>query len=201
MKMISNPSTPSSDQRSGAAHILIAAMLFTFLVVAAMTVDTAYMQLIRTELRTATDAAAKAGAEALVRTQDGNAAKAAAVQYANLNKVGGQPFRISQNDVTLGRVTGQNNGSWTFAANSTPAWRGRRHSPLPAECRSPACSGSSACQTECQLMAGRSRPIFANERPVPRVTDLQDALAALSHRSAVRLLLTDAATARTRSST
>ena len=120
MKMISNPSTPSSDQRSGAAHILIAAMLFTFLVVAAMTVDTAYMQLIRTELRTATDAAAKAGAEALVRTQDGNAAKAAAVQYANLNKVGGQPFRISQNDVTLGRVTGQNNGSWTFAANSTP---------------------------------------------------------------------------------
>ena len=120
MKMISNPGIPSTDQRSGAAHILIAAMLFTFLVVAAMTVDTAYMQLIRTELRTATDAAAKAGAEALVSTQDGTAAKAAAVQYASLNRVGGQPFRITQNDVTLGRVTRQNNGSWTFTANSTP---------------------------------------------------------------------------------
>ena len=39
------------------------------------------MQLIRTELRTATDAAAKAGVEALIRTQNATAAKAAAVQY------------------------------------------------------------------------------------------------------------------------
>ncbi len=106
--------------RKGGAHVLIAAMLFTFIVIAAMTVDIAYMQLIRTELRTATDSAAKAGAEALVRTQDVNAAKAAAVQYASLNKVGGQPFLISQNDVTLGRVTAQNNGSWAFTADSTP---------------------------------------------------------------------------------
>ena len=120
MKVISCPRDRSIHQRSGAAHILIAAMLFTFIIMAAMTVDIAYMQLIRTELRTATDAAAKAGAEALVRTQNGNAAKAAAVQYASLNKVGGQPFRITQNDVTLGRVTGQSNGSWTFTANSTP---------------------------------------------------------------------------------
>ena len=95
-------------------------MLFTFLVLTAMTVDIAYMQLVRTELRTATDAAAKAGAEALVRTQDANAAKAAAVQYAGLNKVGGRPFQITQSDVTLGRVTSQNNGSWAFSANSTP---------------------------------------------------------------------------------
>jgi Flp pilus assembly protein TadG len=110
----------TEDQRHGAAHVLIAAMLFTFVLVAAMTVDFAYMQLIRTELRTATDAAAKAGAEALARTQDGNAAKAAAVQYAGLNKVGGRTYAITTNDVTLGRVTGQTNGTWTFTANATP---------------------------------------------------------------------------------
>jgi Flp pilus assembly protein TadG len=95
-------------------------MLLTFIIIAAMTVDFAYMQLIRTELRTAADAAAKAGAEALARTQNGDQARAAAVQYAALNKVGNRPYAISTSDVTLGRVTGQANGSWTFTANATP---------------------------------------------------------------------------------
>ena len=81
MKIIFNQSIRSIDRPSGAAHIVIAAMLFTFIVMAAMTVDVAYMQLIRTELRTATEAAAKAGVEALIRTQNATAAKAAAVQY------------------------------------------------------------------------------------------------------------------------
>jgi Flp pilus assembly protein TadG len=120
MKRLSRFQRRADHQRHGAAHVLIAAMLFTFVMVAAMTVDFAYMQLIRTELRTATDAAAKAGAEALARTQDGNAAKAAAVQYAGLNKVGGRAYAITTNDVTLGRVTGQTNGTWTFTANATP---------------------------------------------------------------------------------
>ncbi len=120
MKIIFNQSIRSIDRPSGAAHILIAAMLFTFIVMAAMTVDVAYMQLIRTELRTATDAAAKAGVEALIRTQNATAAKAAAVQYASLNKVGGQPFIITESDVTLGRVADQSNGSWAFTANLTP---------------------------------------------------------------------------------
>jgi len=120
MKLVSHFRARSGQHRQGAAHVLIAAMLFTFLVVAAMTVDFAYMQLIRTELRTATDAAAKAGAEALARTQDANAARAAAVQYAGLNKVGGRTFAITTNDVTLGRVTGQSGGTWSFTANATP---------------------------------------------------------------------------------
>ncbi len=120
MKSISRLRALSDHQRHGAAHVLIAAMLFTFILVAAMSVDFAYMQLIRTELRTATDAAAKAGAEALARTQDGNSAKAAAVQYAALNKVGGRNFAITTNDVTLGRVSDQSNGSWLFTANATP---------------------------------------------------------------------------------
>lgn len=109
-----------AEERRGAAHVLIAAMLFTFLVAAAWMVDVAYMQLVRTELRTATDAAAKAGAEALARLQNGDAAKNAAVYYASQNKVGGKSFQISPSDVTLGRVTGQNNGTWTFTANATP---------------------------------------------------------------------------------
>jgi Flp pilus assembly protein TadG len=120
MRFLSKRKVRSEHQRRGAAHVLIAAMLLTFIIIAAMTVDFAYMQLIRTELRTAADAAAKAGAEALARTQDGNQARAAAVQYAALNKVGNRPYAIATGDVSLGRVTGQSNGSWTFTANATP---------------------------------------------------------------------------------
>lgn len=120
MRCVSGLRPPSVHQRHGAAHVLIAAMLFTFIVMAAMTVDFAYMQLIRTELRTATDAAAKAGAEALARTQNGPAAKAAAIRYARLNTVGASAFQISESDITLGRVTGQDNGTWTFVGNQTP---------------------------------------------------------------------------------
>ena len=120
MRILNRCRGRSGEQRSGAAHVLIAAMLFAFLVAAAWMVDVAYMQLIRTELRTATDAAAKAGAEALARHQTSDAAKNAAVHYASLNRVGGYPFQISPNDVILGRVTGQNNGTWTFSQGSTP---------------------------------------------------------------------------------
>jgi hypothetical protein len=100
--------------------VLIAAMLFAFLVTSALTIDFAYMQLIRTELRTATDSAAKAGAEALARTQNSTQAVAAARQYASMNKVAGRSFQIANSDVQLGRVTAGTNGAWGFANGATP---------------------------------------------------------------------------------
>jgi Flp pilus assembly protein TadG len=63
MKNFLKPPLLSDTNRRGAAHILIATMLLGFIVTSALTIDFAYMQLIRTELRSATDAAAKAGAE------------------------------------------------------------------------------------------------------------------------------------------
>lgn len=48
------------SSRRGAAHALIASMLVVFGITVAFSIDYAYMQLVRTELRTATDAAAKA---------------------------------------------------------------------------------------------------------------------------------------------
>lgn len=107
-------------RRMGAANILIAMMLFVFLVSAAMTIDFAYMQLIKTELRTATDAAAKAGAEALARTQDPQAAITAAVDYAASNSVAGKPYLINRSDVLLGRVTRQPDGTYAFSEGQTP---------------------------------------------------------------------------------
>jgi Ca-activated chloride channel homolog len=114
--LLGNP----SNSRRGAAFVLIAICLFAFVVFAAMTVDYSYMQLVQSELRVATDAAAKAGAEALARTEDVDAAKAAAIQYAAANQVGGKPFTISTNDVELGRVSPQGSGRWVFNNGGTP---------------------------------------------------------------------------------
>ncbi len=106
--------------RRGSAAMLITVMMFVFVVTAAITVDYAYMQLVRTELRAATDAAAKAGAEALSRTQDECTAKDEAVRYAAANKVGGRALRLSAEDITIGRVRMNGGGKWNFRENEEP---------------------------------------------------------------------------------
>ena len=68
---------------------LIAICLPLFIIAAAFAVDVAYMQLARTELRTATDAAARAGAKTLSMSQNQTTARAAAVAAAAKNKVAG----------------------------------------------------------------------------------------------------------------
>jgi Ca-activated chloride channel homolog len=111
---------PVPPHRRGATCILVAILLLAFVMAAAVTVDFAQMQLVRTELRSASDAAAKAGAEALARTQNPASAKAAAIQYANANRVGGAAFQLRESDVILGRVSGKSNGAWEFSADTTP---------------------------------------------------------------------------------
>ncbi len=100
--------------------MLITVMMFVFIVTAAITVDYAYMQLVRTELRAATDAAAKAGAEALSRTQDTCTAKDEAVRYAACNKVGGRALRLSADDIIVGRVKMNGAGKWQFRETKNP---------------------------------------------------------------------------------
>ncbi|MEZ6123619.1 MAG: VWA domain-containing protein [Planctomycetaceae bacterium] len=109
-----------NSQRRGAAAVLVVAMLFVFLVSAALTVDVAYMQLIRTDLRIATDAAAQAAAETLARTEDASLALAAAKEYAALNQVAGAPLQIADSDVTFGRIVEGTDGKWQFQAGATP---------------------------------------------------------------------------------
>lgn len=106
--------------RRGASAVLIAAMLFVFVVCTALTVDVAYMQLVRTELRVATDAAAKAGAERLSATQTPWKAKRAARYFAAQNDVAGQPFRINNSDIELGRVVRSSTGRYEFEAGARP---------------------------------------------------------------------------------
>ncbi len=131
--------------RRGAAAILILVMLAVFVTLAAITIDYSYMQLVRTELRAATDAAAKAGAEALGRMQDVTSAKQEAIRYAAANKVGGRPFAIAMNDLDIGKVVRNSNGRWNFQLNGTP----------PNAMRVNARTGGNAAQASVPLFFGQ----------------------------------------------
>lgn len=106
--------------RRGASMVLIVFMLFTFVVTAAITIDYAHIQLVQTEMRVATDAAAKAGAEALARNASTTDAINEALRYAELNTVAGEPLLIHSSDVTVGRLAAGPDGRWDFVADLTP---------------------------------------------------------------------------------
>ena len=110
-----------SSDRAGSTTVMVSMMLFVFIITAALTIDVAYMQLIRTELRSSTDAAAKAAAEALSRTESEDDARQAALDYAALNLVAGAPLVLGNEDIQFGRVTPNESGGWDFDAAGTPA--------------------------------------------------------------------------------
>lgn len=109
----------SSRKRRGAMVILMAVVMILLLISAIFSVDTAYMHLVRAELRTATDAAARAGASTLSRTQDAGPARSAAITYAAKNLVAGKSLTIRSNQITLGtiRAAGQ---KIDFVPNDNP---------------------------------------------------------------------------------
>jgi len=100
--------------------VLIALVMFFFLGAVAFCVDVAYMQLSRTQLRIATDAAARAAGEALSRSQTLEDARQAARDVAAANLVAGAPLLLDDEDIVPGAVTRSANGSWTFAADGVP---------------------------------------------------------------------------------
>jgi len=99
LKPFNRPPKSRQRPRRGAMLILVLIMLTVLMVFAVFSTDVAYMQLTRTELRTAIDAAARGGAEALSRTQSEKEARAAAMDVAALNQVAGDPMLLANDDV------------------------------------------------------------------------------------------------------
>jgi Ca-activated chloride channel homolog len=88
--------------RHGAMLVLIAITLPLVAIMAAFALDVAWMQLVRTELRTATDAASRAGAKTLSIQQTVAQARAAAIEAARRNNVAGQPLRLRDEEIEFG---------------------------------------------------------------------------------------------------
>jgi Ca-activated chloride channel homolog len=91
-----------SASRRGAMLVLIALTLPLVLIMVAFAVDVAWMQLVRSELRTATDAASRAGAKQLSVQQTEAAARAAAKDAASRNLVAGTPLQLLDSEIELG---------------------------------------------------------------------------------------------------
>jgi len=95
-------SKKSPESRRGAMLVLIALMLPLVLMMVAFAVDVAWMQLVRTELRTATDSASRAGAKQLSLQQSQAAARIAAKDAARRNLVAGTPLEVRDQEIVFG---------------------------------------------------------------------------------------------------
>jgi Ca-activated chloride channel family protein len=85
--------------------VLIAFCLPVLIIMAAFAVNVAWMQLVRTELRTATDAAARAAAKELSLSQDEAAARKEGQDAALRNFVASQPLKLAAGDIVFGKGT------------------------------------------------------------------------------------------------
>ncbi|MEX2141055.1 MAG: VWA domain-containing protein [Pirellulales bacterium] len=111
---------PKGSKRTGAMLVLVAVTLVIFIVALVFSIDIAYMQLVRSQLRAAADAAAKAGAIKLSMSQDDQAAVQQAIDIAAENIVAGEPMLLAAEDVEIGNSTQQANGAWNFIPGGEP---------------------------------------------------------------------------------
>ncbi len=110
----------SRSNRSGGMLVLIALTLPLVLIMAAFALDVAWMQLVRTELRTATDAASRAGAKQLSLQQNEAAARVAAKDAAQRNLVAGSPLVIRDPEIVIGTSRQSNSTSrFVFSPGGT----------------------------------------------------------------------------------
>ena len=107
--------------RRGAMLILIAVCIPILIVMAVFAVDVAYMELVRTELRSSTDAAARAGTRKLSLTQSAAQARSAAKDAASRNKVSGAGLLLADSDINVGRSLRTGTARYVFTNGGAPA--------------------------------------------------------------------------------
>ena len=109
-----------SNLRRAAILPIVAVCIVILFVAAALAVDIARVHVTRAELRTATDAAARAAVDTLSRTQSVDKARLAAQQIAAENTVAGDPLQIDPAKIVFGRSTAQADGSFAFTSGDEP---------------------------------------------------------------------------------
>jgi Ca-activated chloride channel family protein len=100
--------------RNGAMLPLIAVSIVVLFVAAVLAIDIARIHVTRSELRTATDAAARAAVEALGREQTKQAAIDAALAIARANTVAGTGLNLDPSRIRFGSSVQHPDGSFSF---------------------------------------------------------------------------------------
>ena len=113
----------SSHNRRGSITALTAVLLPVLLLLSVFSLNVAYMQLTRTELKVATDAATRTAGRAMSEYQDVNEAIRLGKNTAQRNKVGGKRFLLRNRDIEFGWSQRTNNGygRYDFSKVSTQA--------------------------------------------------------------------------------
>jgi Ca-activated chloride channel family protein len=106
--------------RAGAMLPIIAVVMVILFVAAVLSIDIARIHVTRSELRTATDAAARAAVEALGREQSQSAAIDAAKRVANQNIVAGRGLTLANENIVFGTSLQHEDGSFSFSESGSP---------------------------------------------------------------------------------
>ncbi|WP_283431691.1 VWA domain-containing protein [Neorhodopirellula lusitana] len=107
-------------KRRGVTAVMFIILLPVLLLFIGFSVDLAYMQLSRSELRAATDLAAKAASAELARTGSVSAAIAKGKLIANTNRVAGEGLSLEDSDFVFGNTIRSATGKWAFTENASP---------------------------------------------------------------------------------
>jgi Mg-chelatase subunit ChlD len=107
-------------QRKGSVTMLVAALMIAFVAMVAISIDMAYLHMARTELRAATDAAAKAASVTLSQTQDISLAREQGIRIAGLNTIAGKPLVLNSSNLVFGNSSRSQNGKFVFTPGKTP---------------------------------------------------------------------------------
>ena len=107
--------------RKGTIMVLSAFMLAMLGVIAALCMNTAYISLAKTEMRLASDAAAKAASIHYGMTGDMAASRLRARQICQRHNVAGEPLLIRNIDVQFGRANPTANGRYEFVVGGLPS--------------------------------------------------------------------------------
>jgi len=96
-------------------------MITTMLIIGGFSINLAYIELVRSEQRLATDASVKAAGVILGTSQSVNAARIAAKTMGAKHQVAGAPLVITDSMLEFGVSTGNSNGTYTFSPISNPS--------------------------------------------------------------------------------
>ena len=106
--------------RKAAILTLFMLVLPVLLIMLGFSVDLAYMHLVQSEMRLASDNAARVTADNLSRYENEDRASKAGINIAEQFTVAGRPLRLQSSDFDFGRATADENGSFIFDTNGSP---------------------------------------------------------------------------------
>ena len=106
--------------RRGSIVVLAGFILAMVSVIGALCLNTAYIELSKSEMRLATDAAAKAASIKLGQTGDETEARTIAKQICKKHDVAGEALKLKNNSVAFGQAQVQADGTYSFAEGVTP---------------------------------------------------------------------------------